>query len=85
MGDKTNGLYKKFHVERVDGRSAPGEKHDGCFYFVMDLDHDKHAFPALEAYAKSCEEEYPALARDLMRLVNQEKSEEDKIDGKEEP
>lgn len=59
------GLYGKFFVERTDGRSAPGQKHDGCEYFVLDLDHDKHAGPALEAYAASCDSEYPALAADL--------------------
>lgn len=65
MGDRTRGLYEKFHVERTDGKSDTGEKHDGCEYYVLDLDHDPHAAPALEAYATSCEKEYPALAADL--------------------
>lgn len=59
------GLHHKFYVERVDGRSAPGEKHDGCEYFVLDLTHDKHAKPALLAYAESCKTEYPLLSHDL--------------------
>lgn len=59
------GIYEKFRVERTDGKSAPGEKHDGCEYFVLDFDHDKHAVAAVEAYADSCATEYPALAADL--------------------
>lgn len=35
--DKKRGLYSKFKVERTDGSSAPGEKHDACEYFVLDL------------------------------------------------
>jgi hypothetical protein len=69
MGDRTRGLYDKFYVERNDGSSAEGEKHDGCEYFVLDLDHDKHALAALEAYAASCEKEYPLLATDLRAKV----------------
>lgn len=65
MGDPTRGVYEKFYIERTDGKSDPGEKHDACEYFVLDLDHDKHAVAALEAYAASCEAEYPLLAKDL--------------------
>lgn len=65
MGDKTRGLYGKFRIERVDGKSAPGEKHDGCDYFVLDLTHDPHAATALRAYAASCAADYPLLAADL--------------------
>ena len=65
MGDRTRGLYDKFYVERTDATDQPGGKHAGCEYFVLDLDHDQHAGPALEAYAASCEADYPALAADL--------------------
>ena len=65
MGDRTRGLYGKFYIERTDGKSAPGEKHDGCEYFVLDMTHDKYAVPALRAYAEHCEAEYPLLASDL--------------------
>lgn len=68
MGDKTKGLYGKFHVMRMDGRDLPGEKHAGCNYFVLDLTHDPHAVPAIRAYAESCRADYPALAADLDRL-----------------
>jgi hypothetical protein len=64
MSDK-RGLYKKFRVERTDGQSAGGEKHYGCSYFVLDLDHDPAAIPALLAYADACELRYPQLADDL--------------------
>ncbi len=67
MGDATQGLYRKFKVERTDGKSEPGEKHHDCDYFVLDMDHDEHARAAIEGYVKSLEdaEEYPLLARDL--------------------
>lgn len=64
------GLYNKFRVERMDGSSNPGGKHDGCEYFVLDLTHDKHAKAALLAYADSCNTEYPLLAQDLWRLAS---------------
>lgn len=66
---KTAGIYNKFVVKRVDGRDAPGQKHDGCEYFVLDLVHDPHAMQALLAYADSCDREYPNLARDLRTKV----------------
>lgn len=68
MGDKTKGLFNKFHVMRMDGRDLPGEKHAWCKYFVLDLTHDPHAVPAIRAYAESCRADYPALAADLDRL-----------------
>lgn len=70
MGDPKRGLYGKFFIRRVDGTDAPGKKHDGCHYFVLDLDHDRHAIPALRAYAKSCAKEYPALAADLKKVAD---------------
>lgn len=70
MSDKNLGLFQKFVVERTDGRSKPGEKHDGCQYFVLDVTHDPHAIPALLAYAESAEASgYGALAADLRRLA----------------
>ncbi|KRS15669.1 hypothetical protein [Roseovarius indicus] len=65
MPDQSRGLYNKFHVERTDGKSAPGEEHDGCEYFVLDITHDKFARAALSAYADACEADYPLLARDI--------------------
>ena len=53
MGDTTRGLYRKFRIERVDGSDAPGGKHDGCQYFVLDLDHDPHALPALSVVCRN--------------------------------
>jgi len=59
------GLYRKFTVERTNGSSGPGGKHEHCDYFVLDWAHDKFAVAATLAYAKACEAEYPDLARDL--------------------
>lgn len=68
---KDRGLYGKFYIDRVDGQSAPGQKHDGCDYFVLDLTHDPFALPAIIAYAEACREEYPALSRDLTQKANE--------------
>lgn len=65
MGDKTKGIHGKFYVERTDGRDGPGEKHENCDYYVLDLQHDKYAQDALIAYAKACRYEYPQLAQDI--------------------
>ena len=69
MGDKTRGIYGKFRVERVDGKSAAGQKHESCEYFVLDLTHDPHAYAAIVAYADSCRVEYPLLAEDLKEMA----------------
>lgn len=64
------GLVNKFAVYRTDGSSAPGGKHYGCDYFVLDITHDRFAAPALLAYAKACEKQYPKLARDLRTMAD---------------
>jgi hypothetical protein len=64
--DKKRGLYQKFHVRRL---SDTKRKHLKCRYFVLDLDHDEHAIPALKAYIRSCADDFPALAKDLEGLV----------------
>jgi hypothetical protein len=61
----TTGLYRKFEVTRTDGSSAPGGKHHGCEYFVLDMTHDPFAKPAAAAYADACEPEYASLAADM--------------------
>jgi hypothetical protein len=71
MGDRNRGLYSKFTVERTDGQSALGKKHEDCDYFVLDLNHDPHAVPAVLAYAQSCHEDgYELLARDLKDTIS---------------
>lgn len=65
MNMQDQGIYNKFNVTRTDGRHAAGEKHEACEYFVLDLSHDKHALPALAAYAASCKSDYPLLSADL--------------------
>lgn len=62
MSNKTRGLYNKFLVTRRDGRNI---KHHQCDYFVLDVTHDPHAKIALQAYAASCQADYPLLAADL--------------------
>jgi len=64
------GLYSKFSVHREDGSSGPGGKHERCTFFVLDLNHDPFAVPAIRAYADACEAKYPELARDLRHEAN---------------
>lgn len=65
----TRGSYRKFEVRRLDGKDKPGEKHDGCAYFVLDLEHDEHARAAMSAYADDCREKRPALATDIREAL----------------
>lgn len=71
MGDTTRGLFNKFEIHRVDGTDTPGGKHHQCDYFALDLTHDKYAHVALRAYADACRNEYPLLAADLYRKVDE--------------
>lgn len=64
--DKEKGLYKKFYVRRID--DALG-KHEHCFKYVLDLEHDPFAIPALKSYIEACQEEYPLLATALKRAI----------------
>jgi hypothetical protein len=68
-GDKTRGLYRRYRVERTDGSSAAGGKHEHCDYFVLDLSHDRFALNALIAYESVCRDDYPELARDLQEKI----------------
>jgi hypothetical protein len=70
VGDKTRGIYKKFLVSRFDKTDELGGKHHRCQYFVLDCSHDPHAKAALEAYEKSCREEYPLLAKDIRTILD---------------
>ena len=70
MGDRTRGWFNKFTVSRTDGTDCEGGKHHGCTYFVLDLNHDPHALPALLAYADDAERDgYHDLARDIREKV----------------
>lgn len=65
------GIYQKFFVERTDGSSAPGGKHHGCRYFVLDLDHDPAAPDTLRKYAEKVAESHPLLSRDILTMVEE--------------
>jgi len=66
--DRDRGLYEKYTVKRTDGRSEPGQKHEHCRYFVLDLTHDEFARAAIEAYIEACKAKYPDLAADLQHV-----------------
>lgn len=65
---EAQGLYQKFKVYRLDGSDAPGNKHHGCEYFVIDMHHDPHAKAALVAYAEDCKTTHPELSNDLLKF-----------------
>jgi len=67
---KNVGFYNKYTVIRNDGKSAVGEKHHNCVYFVLDMSCDEYARPALKAYAEACADKHPELAKDLLSYVN---------------
>lgn len=71
MDDRNLGyLAGKFVVKRSDGSSEPGGKHADCKFFVLDLEHDRFAAPALRAYAEACDADYPLLAADILLVVD---------------
>ncbi len=65
MSTTQRGLHQKFEVRRTDGTDAPGGKHEGCEYFVLDLTHDPFAAFAIRAYADACREKNPRLSAEL--------------------
>lgn len=69
MNDQERGLYHKFEIKRTDGSSESGGKHEKCFMFALDVNHDVHARAALKAYAESCRKDFPALAADLEKAL----------------
>ena len=60
-------LHPKYVVNRTDG--DPTGKHKRCVYFVLDLDHDEHAIAAIRAYARSCKDDNPELAAQLLKAA----------------
>lgn len=70
MDKRRVGIYEKFVVNRTDGSSEPGGRHEHCQYFVLDISHDPFAVPALRAYSEACAAEYPVLSVELQALVS---------------
>lgn len=68
-----SGVHHKYLVKRTDGKDAPGQRHEHCAYFVLDLHCDEHALAALKAYARSCKKDNPELAADLLEIVDAER------------
>jgi hypothetical protein len=74
------GIEHNYHVKRVDGRDAPGEKHEKCFKFVLDVEHDPFAKKALAAYADACAKEFPLLAADIRAKIGGEAAQSEVYD-----
>lgn len=68
---KDGPIYQKFTVTRTDGSFEQGGKHYHCFQFVLDVDHDPFALPALTAYANACRKTRPELAKNVERIVSE--------------
>jgi hypothetical protein len=73
MSEPDRGLYEKYIVRRSDGADSPGGRHDGCRYFVLDLDCDPYALPAIVAYFVACQATHPLLALDLATIIASKK------------
>ena len=67
--DRGRGIYEKYVVQRTDGATESGRKHEHCHHFVLDVAHDPLAVPCMSLYADICETSYPQLARDLRKLI----------------
>lgn len=61
QNDQAKGIVNKYTVIRNDG----SDKHKDCEYFVLDMNHDKYAKPAIRAYYEACLEEFPLLSYEL--------------------
>lgn len=71
LADQNRGLYRKYELYRVYDDGAHGRWVREPF-FVLRYTSDPHARAALEAYAGSCEAEYPLLAADLRQALVQQ-------------
>lgn len=67
IDDRAIGMYRKFTVHRNGDRYG---KHDDCRYYVLDVNHDAYAIPAIRAYIDAAQEEFPLLAADLEALIS---------------
>lgn len=65
MPDVDKGMFNKYEVKRIDGKSD----RENCQYFVLDLCHDPYAKPALQAYIDALPQEFELLKNDLIKLV----------------
>ena len=63
------GLYKKFEVQRTDGRDQPGGDRTGAEYIVLDLTYCPFARAAALAYADKMARIYPQAADELRAVV----------------
>lgn len=77
---RCRGLYRKFVVIRIDGKSEPGKRHAECEYFVLDFNHDPFAMPAIRAYADACQKKYPILSAELRQKAIEMVANEDNQD-----
>ncbi len=65
MSDHSKGIISKYYgLKRFDGKSVTP-------YWVLEYTKDIHARRALAAYADSVSKEYPELASDLDKLIEE--------------
>lgn len=63
---KNGKTYEPFRVERTDGSSDPGGKHERCRYHVLNLNDDPCAVSAIKFYAVLCASDFSLLSNDLL-------------------
>lgn len=63
IDEKEEGLLRKYSVRRIGDIN---DKHQNCFFFVLDIDHDPIARSALKTYMDEARKAgYEKLADDL--------------------
>jgi len=68
------GLYHKYQVTRADGSDAPGGRHHGCRYLVLDLTHDPSARFAARMFAEDIADSRARLSAALLALLAREEA-----------
>ena len=64
-GYMNGGLKRKYIITKTNGKSIDPD----AVYFVLRVDKDPHAIPALKAYADSVEKDNPEFASDIRALI----------------
>lgn len=65
--DKKRGYYLKYRIEKADGTPVdPNAK-----YFVLRYDNSPAACYALATYAEAIRKEYPQLAKDIWKILDE--------------
>ena len=67
--DQTRGLYRKFNVNRVDGRDQPGGDKANAEYLVLDYANDPFGWVCAAGYVTMVAETHRRMSLDLARRL----------------